>query len=112
MRQKSVLYMVDFGVSLVKNDGNDIKTDVKVQPFAENIGVGGIDKTPLLLACHRHVGLAEAVALSRLHFHDNQGPAVFGDDIDFLVLVAPVALQDLVAFSDEIIDGEFLAHLA
>ena len=112
MRQKGVLDVVDDGVSLVKNDGNDIKTDVKVQPFAENIGVGGIDKTPLLLACHRHVGLAEAVALAGLHLHDDQGPAVFGDDVDFLVLVAPVALQNLVAFSDEIIDGELLADLA
>lgn len=33
-------------------------------------------------------------------------------DVDFLVLVAPVALQNLVAFSDEIIDGELLAHLS
>ena len=104
--------MVDFGVSLVKNDGNDIKTDVKVQPFAEDIGVGGIDKTPLLLACHRHVGLAEAVALARLHLHDDQRPAVFGDDVDFLVFVAPVALQNLIALASQIIDGELLAHLS
>ena len=112
LRQKGVLDMVDDWVSLVKNDGNDIKSDVEVQPFAEDIGVGGIDKVLLLLAGHRQVRLAEAVALAGLHLHDDQRPAVFGDDVDFLVLVAPVAIQDLVAFLDEIIDGELLAHLA
>ena len=109
MRQKGVLDVVDDGVSLVKNDGNDIKPNVKVQPFAENIGISGINKAPLLLACHRHVRFAEAIALSRLHLHDNQGPAVFGDDIDFLVFVAPIALQNLIALASQIIDRELFA---
>ena len=112
MWQKSILNMVNYRFSGLKNYGNNVKTSIDVQPIFENIGVGGRNKMRLLLACHCQIRLAVLGALARLHLHNDQLFTVFGDDVDFLVDVVPIALQYLVALVGEILDGDVFALLA
>ena len=43
MGQKSILDVINNGLVVLENDGNNVETSVYVKLVLKNIGVGGID---------------------------------------------------------------------
>lgn len=104
--------MVNNGLPILENDGNDVETGVGIDVVLENIGIGGIDKTRLLLPRNSKIGLAIVVVLPRLHLHNDQLLAIFCDDINLLVPVTPIPFEDLVTLLHQELSSKFLALFA
>ena len=88
------------------------ETGLDIQSIFEDIGIRGGDEHALLFLRHGDVGVAVFVGLTRLYLNDDQELAVFCDDVNLLVDVAPVALQYLITLTNQIVDGELLAQFA
>lgn len=104
--------MVNNGLPILENDGNDVETGVGIDVVLENIGIGGIDKTRLLLPRNSKIGLAIVVVLPRLHLHNDQLLAIFCNDINLLVVITPITFEDLVAFPFQVLGRKLFALFA
>ena len=97
-------------LTILENDGNDVKSRFNVQMILQDIGIGRRDEPLLFLPCHRDIGIPILVRLASLHLHDDYELAVPCNNVDFLVDITPVSLQDLVALLSQVTNCKLLAQ--
>ena len=96
----------------MKNDRNDVKTRTHVKPILENIGIGRRDQTALFLTCYSQIRITIFIRLPCLHFYNDQLFAFLGDDVNFLVNIAPIPLNYLITFPDKKLSCDFFAKFS
>ena len=102
--------MLNNRLTILENDGNDVKSRFNIQMILQDIGIGRRDKPLLFLPCHRDVRIPILVRLAGLHLHDDYELAVPCDNVDLLVDVSPVTFQDLVTLFGQVTNCNFLAQ--
>ena len=104
--------MLNYWLAIIENDGYNIKTSVDIQVVRENIGIGGINKSRLLLIRHGKVRVTVLITLPSFHLHDDQLVPIFCDNIYFFMLIAPILFQNLIAFVNKKLCSQFLAQFS
>ena len=99
--------MVYLRLIVLEHNGDNVEACVAIKFMLEDVGIGGCDKPQLLLARNRNKRLTVIVIVSCLDLHDDQILSVLGHDINFLVLVTPIPLQNLIALPYQILYSQF-----
>ena len=104
--------MVDFGLPVMVQDGNDIKADIQTDFMLIIIGRCGLVDMGTFLTIDGHFRGAIIIILTCLHLNKDNVLAINGDNIDFLAISTPIAFQYLIAFVDKILCCQLFSYLA
>lgn len=102
--------MLNQRLAIFENNGNDVETRAHIEIVFEKIGIGRLYQPTSLLLGDGFIRSAIFIRLTCLHLNNDQILAIFRNDVNLLMLVAPVAFQNLVALPYQVIDRKFLAE--
>ena len=90
---------------------DDVKLDVMVQGMDGDVGIGGGNQVADFLSCDDFADVVDWLAAS-LDLHKDEEVAFLCDDVDFMVVAAPVTFADDVAVFEKQFERRLFAFCA
>ena len=100
---ESIHDVIDFGISMVVKDRNDIEANIKANFVLVIIGTSCGINMGTFMSVDSHFGCAKFVFLSSFHLHKNNVFSINGDDVNLLTIGSPVTFQYLITFIHEVL---------
>jgi len=100
-------------VSSVRNHNRDhIETNIDIQIVISNISISGPNKKSLLKNAYGNIRFTIIIRFSRLNLYRHQDVTIHSDNIDFFMTRTPIAIKNLIAFSDKQLNSEVFADFS
>ena len=110
--QKSILDVFDNSSCIRNYNGNNIETNIDIQIVISNISISGPNKKSLLKNAYGNIRFTIIIRFSRLNLYRHQDVTIHSDNIDFFMTRMPIAIKNLIAFSDKQLNSEVFADFS
>ena len=106
--------MVNLGIHAAHgtNDGDDVEAPRAVRGVVFQVMVDGLPEVASLLKVDGLEWVGEIAVVASLHFYEDEGVAVLGNDVDVAVAGTPVTVQDDIPLFAKVGRGELFAPVA
>ena len=93
-------------VAWFTDDGDDVKTKGRVDVLVVEVIGDGLQKVELFLAIYGSDGVGEVTTFAGLHFYEDDGVVLLGNDVNVAMAVTPVTFQYDIAFLPQVGSSE------